>query len=421
MIDDTAFLDLAVALGIGLLIGAERERRKQEVAGASAAGIRTFAVVSMTGALSFLIGGAMLLAVCLVAVSLLVALGYWRTRDSSDAGLTTEAALLLTVLLGALAMQEPLLAAGCGVIAAILLAARTPLHHFVSSVLTEEEVRAALMLAGATLVVLPLLPDRPLGPFGALNPRAIWLVVVLVLAIGAAGHLATRALGARFGLPLAGLASGFVSSAATIGAMGARAQLSPALSGAASAGAVLSTVATLIQMGIVVAATSMATLVEMGPALGIAGIAAVLYGAIFTVRALREAPLEAPVQGEAFSLRTALLFAGMVSIVMVCAAALQATFGDAGLLLGAALAGLVDTHAAAISVAALVASGHLEPQAAVIPILAALSTNTVTKIVLAFSGGGRAFALRVAPGLVLVVFCAWAGALLVPSGAAPGH
>lgn len=419
--DDTVLLDLAVALGIGLLIGAERERRKQEVAGASAAGIRTFAVVSMSGALAFLIGGAMLLAVCVVAVSILVALGYWRTRDSSDAGLTTEAALLLTVLLGALSMQEPLLAAGCGVVGAILLAARTPLHHFVSSVLTQEEVRAALMLAGATLVVLPLLPDRPLGPFGALNPRAIWLVVILVLAIGAAGHLATRTLGARFGLPLAGLASGFVSSAATIGAMGARARLTPALSGAASAGAVLSTVATLIQMAMVVGATSMPTLVEMGPSLGIAGLAAVLYGAVFTLRALREAPQEAPVQGEAFSLRTALLFAAMVSIVMVCAAALQATFGDAGLLLGAAVAGLVDTHAAAISVAALVASGHLEPQAAVIPILAALTTNTVTKIALALSGGGRAFTLRVAPGLLLVAFCAWAGALLVPSGAVLGR
>ena len=124
-------------------------------------------------------------------------------------------------------MQQPVLAAGMAVGVAALLAARTPLHHFVRSVLTEREVNDAMIFAGATLVVLPLLPDQALGPYGALNPRSIWIVVILVMAISAAGYVLVRILGARFGLPLAGFASGFISSTATIGAMGARVQKSP--------------------------------------------------------------------------------------------------------------------------------------------------------------------------------------------------
>lgn len=178
--------------------------------------------------------------------------------------MTTEVALIFSVLVGGLAILSPGVAACVGVVVAILLAARTPLHHFVSQVLTPDEVREALILAGATLVVLPLPPDRAMGPFQALNPRSVWVVVVLVLAIGAADHIAVRALGARWGLPLAGLASGFILSTATIGAMAGRAA---ALS-AAVAGAVLSTVATIVQVTLVIAVTSLPTLrVMAGPLL----------------------------------------------------------------------------------------------------------------------------------------------------------
>ena len=111
----------------------------------------------------------------------------------------------------------------------MLLAARTKLYAFVRSVLIEDEVRDGLIFAGATLVVLPLLPDQAVGPYGSLNPRAIWIIVILVMAIGAAGHISIRLLGAYAGLPIAGFASGFVSSTATIGAMGARAPCSAPL------------------------------------------------------------------------------------------------------------------------------------------------------------------------------------------------
>ena len=200
-------LNLAVALGIGLLIGAERERRKGQGPARAPAGIRTFSVVSLAGAISVMVGGALVLAVTVAGVAALTAVAYFRSRDE-DPGLTTEIALVLTALLGGLAMQQPALAAGIAVALAALLAARTPLHHFVRSVLTEAEVRDALIFAGATLVVLPLLPNQAMGPYDALNPRSIWIVVILVMAISAAGYILIRLLGARFGLPIAGLRSG---------------------------------------------------------------------------------------------------------------------------------------------------------------------------------------------------------------------
>ena len=403
-------LNLAVALGIGLLIGAERERRKGEGPARAAAGIRTFAVVSLAGATSVIAGGALVLAVTIAGVAALTAIAYFRSRDE-DPGLTTEIALVLTALLGGLSMQQPPLAAGIAVALAALLAARGPLHHFVRSVLTEAEVRDALIFAGATLVVLPLLPNQSMGPYGALNPRSIWIVVILVMAISAAGYILIRLLGARFGLPIAGFASGFISSTATIGAMGTRVRKSPGIITAAVAGAALSTVATIVLMSLVLAATSIATLRALSIPLICAGIAATAYGAGFTIRTLREKDMPDPQPGQAFSLPVALIFALTLSAVLIISAALRDWFGETGVIVAAAAAGFVDTHSAAIAVASLVAAGKMTAADAVFPVLAALTTNTISKMVFAWSSGSQSFALRLIPGLILVAGAAWAGAI----------
>jgi uncharacterized membrane protein (DUF4010 family) len=409
-----SLLNLVVALGAGLLIGAERERRKIEKETPWAAGIRTFAVASLAGAVAAGVGGWGLLAVAVVVISASDVLGRWRMRDAADPDLTTEAALVLTVLLGGLSITEPGAAAAVAVATALLLAARERVHHFVGAVLTEEEVRAALILGAAAIVVLPLLPNRPMGPFAALNPYSIWRLVVLVLAIGAAGHVAVRALGPRYGLPLAGLASGFVSSSATIGVMGARAKRTPDMLGAATAAAVLSTVATVVQMAVVVGAVSPSSLQALTPALGAAGVAAAVYGVVFTLSALRQKGAPDGEAGNAFSLVAALVFATTLSVVLLAAAALREWFGEAGAIAAAAVAGFVDTHSAGISIASLAASGRLTPAETVVPILAGFTTNTVTKMVVAVTTGGRAFAVRVIPGLVLVAVAGWAAALLAP-------
>ncbi len=292
---------------------------------------------------------------------------------------------------------------------AVLLAAKSRLHRFVGRSLTEAELHDALIFAAATLVVLPLLPDRAMGPYGAFNPRTIWIVVILVMAISAAGYVAVRVLGARFGLPLAGLAAGFISSTATIGAMGGRAARQGDVLAGAVAGAVLSTVATIIQMALVLGTTSMAALAALAAPLLCAGVAAVIYGAVFTLLALRQTAEPDVQRGHAFSLRTAFVFAATLSVVLVACAALQDQFGENGVIAAAALAGFADTHAAAISVAALVASGKLGASDALLPVLAGLSTNTLSKIILAASSGGWAYALRVIPGLLVVAAAAWAG------------
>jgi uncharacterized membrane protein (DUF4010 family) len=410
---DPVILNLAVAFGIGLLIGGERERRKGEGPSRAPAGIRTFTVTSLAGAISFMVGGEPLLAVTTAGVIALTALAYWRASED-DPGLTTEIALILTALLGGLSVRQPELAVGVGVAVAILLAARTPLHHFVRAVLTEGEVRDALTFAGATLVVLPLVPDRPLGPYGALNPHTIWIIVILVMAISAAGYVAVRMLGARFGLPIAGLASGFISSIATIGAMGARATKAPDVRAAAVAGAILSTVATIVQMAIVLAATSVVTLRTLSLPLICAGLAAVAYGAVFTILALRQQTDGPPQPGRAFNLSTALVFALTLSAILFASAALREWFGETGVIVAAAVAGFVDTHSAAISIASLVAAGKMNAADAVIPILAGLSTNTISKMIFTWISGGQAFAVRVIPGLILVALAAWAGGFHLP-------
>ncbi len=405
---DSVVVRIVVALGIGLLIGLERERRKGEGSDRAPAGLRTFAATSLAGAISFITGGALLLALVTGGIIVLTAIAYIRSC-SDDPGLTSEVALVLAVLLGGLAMQQPALAAGVAVALTVLLAARAALHDFVRSVLNESEIRDGLIFASATLVVLPLLPDQPLGPYGALNPRAIWIIVILVMAISAAGHISIRLLGPRGGLAIAGLASGFVSSTATIGAMGARAAKTPDLLGPALAGGVLSTVATIVQLFAVLGATSLPVLRAMSLPLLFAGLAAAIYGAIFTIRAMGDRRAAELKPGRAFSLPTALLLALTLSGVLVLSAALRDAFGETGLVIGAAVAGLADTHSPAVAAAALADSGKINVADAVIPILVALSSNTVIKIVVAWAAGGRTFALRLTPGLVFVIAAAWAG------------
>lgn len=402
-----------MALGVGLLIGAERERRNLSRAIRSNAGIRTFSAAALAGAVSYAVGGVAALSVTVACIGLLAAAAYWRLHEE-DPGLTTEIALVLTPLLGALAMDEPAYAAGAGVIVAILLAARAPLHRFVGSTLSAEEVRDGLILALIGLVVLPLAPDRAIGPYGALNPHMIVLAVTVFLAIGGAGHILVRALGPTAGLPLAGLAGGFVSSLATIAAMGTRAKMSPARLGPAIAGAVLSTIATIVQLAILLAVVSPAALRALAGSLAAGIVTAAIYGAVFTLFALRDGAPDGKDEDRAFSLQNAVMLAVLIAAAMAASAALRAWLGPSGLAAAALATGLVDAHAGALPPAMLVAAGDLAPGGAVIPILLALSANGVSKVAMAISGGRR-FATCVIPGIVLVSAAAWAGAWLQTS------
>jgi uncharacterized membrane protein (DUF4010 family) len=401
---------LAVALGIGLVIGAERERRKGEGPRRSAAGIRTFAIVSLLGAVIAMLGSEALLVTGALVVGAITVAAY-VLGEREDPGFTSEVALVLTYCLGAYAQHEPRIALATGICVAALLALRASLHRISSSVLTEQELRDALLFGVAAVVVLPLLPNHTIDPFGVVNPFTLWRLVVVLMAMSGAGYIAQRALGPRYGLALAGLGGGFVSSSATIAAMGARARADRGVLGPAVAGAAASTVSTFVQMAILVGTASPALLATLAWPLGAGGLTAAIYAVIQTVRAHR-AEADA-VKGRAFRLSTALLFGALVTVIGFASTLARSWFGSAGTVVTAAIAGLVDAHSSAAAIASMSASGQLHQQGAVLAVLLALTSNTLTKSVLAVTSGPRSFGLRVNIGLVLVLAATWLAALAI--------
>ena len=416
MIDNAVLLNLGVALGIGLLVGAERERSKSNVqtvngqADKTLAGIRTFTIASMLGAITSWMNFWLLFA-ALICVAMFAAVAFYVRRDER-LGLTTEISLLFTVILGALAMTAPILAASLAVSAAILLSAKEPIHGFVLGFVTQEELNDFLTLAGATLIILPLMPNEPMGPFNAINPRNLWIVVILVMAIGAFGHLVLRMIGDRIGLPLVGMVSGFISSIATISEMGNRSRQAPNLMGSAVAGAVFSSFSTILQITLILVAISQPTLKVLAIPLVFGGIAILLCGGALTLNLLEHSVADAGKVSQSFSVKTAFYLAGIIAIVLVASACLNQWFGQTGLIIVSAFVGLVDAHSPTVSVASFVASHKLLATEAALPILAAFTLNALSKAIAAVLSGGKEFARRVVPSLLIQVAAVWMGWLL---------
>ncbi len=400
---------LAIALGIGLVIGAERERRKGEGPVRVGAGIRTFTIVALLGGVVAALESEALLVVAALVVGAVAIVAYCL-GEREDPGFTTEVSLVLTYCLGALAQHQPLLALAAGLSVAMLLALRARLHRAVRTVVSEDELRDALLFGVAAVVVLPLIPDRTVDPLGVVNPFTLWRLVVVIMGMSAVGYIAQRAIGPRYGLALAGFGAGFVSSSATIAAMGARVRADPALLQPAVAGATASTVATFVQLAVLVGAAAPSLLATLAWPLAAGGAAAAGYAALQTWRARR---VEAtPVRGHAFKLSTAVLFAVLVTAIGFASALAHTWFGSAGAVTAAAVAGLADAHASAAAIASMTATGQIAPAAAVIAVLLAFSANTMTKLVLALTAGPRAYWMRVGLGLVLVLGATWSVALL---------
>jgi uncharacterized membrane protein (DUF4010 family) len=407
-VEEQLIVRLGAALAVGLLIGIERERSKGQGPRRAAAGVRTFTLIALTGAISLELGGLPTFLVIAGVVGVFAALSYVRSFRH-DPGLTTEVAMIVTLLLGGLALREPQVAGSLAVIVTIVLASRTRVHDWIHNVLTDEEVRDGLILAAAALVILPLLPDQPVDPWGVLDLRKLWTLAVLVMAINGLGYIAVRALGAKVGLAVAGFFSGFVSSTATIAAMGSRAREHAELRGSAVAGAAASSIATVIQLGIVVGLVSITTLEALLPSLLLSGLAAVAYAGLFMFRSARDTGQTNVPAGRPFSPKTALLFVLVVGMSLAISTALTSWLGDRGLLLATGISGLADSHASAISAASLAASGKTPVPLAAIAVLIGFSANAVSKMIVAFSLGERGFAFQLLPGIVLMVLAAWAG------------
>ncbi len=391
------WLSLSSALGLGLLIGLVRERAHAD-GPLAIAGLRTHALLALAGAVAALLGhGA--LPVALAAVAVLAALAYRATR-ADDPGLTGEVALLLTTLLGGLAVASPMLATALAVVVALLLYAKAPLHRFSRQLLTEREVSDGLMLLAAALVVLPALPDRGLGPFGAINPATVWKLVVLVMAVSALGHVCLRLVGSRWGLAVAGFFAGYVSSTAAVLGFGQRVRETPGLLRSAVAAALLANLASLSLCAPVLAAVSPAALAAVWPVLAAVG-GVLLGGGLLGLRMGRGEQAAPPAaESRMFRFGQALGFALVVATLTLVTAALSAWIGTQGAMVAAVLTASVEVHAAVATLAGQFARGALDPAQARAWMTALLGAGLVVKSAMAWVSGGRAYGLRVAAGLM---------------------
>lgn len=409
MTDSVNLIGLAAALGSGLLIGIERERRKGASANRALAGVRSFALVALSGALAQSIDVALTLVTALL-VAAMSAITYSR-NDAADIGMVTELALFLSFLLGVNAIANPAVSAGVAVLVASMLNLRAPLHHFVRVTLKSGELRDGLILAGAALVVWPLLPDNANGWLLGANPRRMWGLVVVLMTLQAGAHIAMRMTGPKMGLALTGLASGFVSSVAATASMGRRCRDDPALLGACAAAALLSNIATYVLLLVVTLTIAPAQLPGLAPTIASALLATIAVSAN-SLRAAPPAARRSLRNGRVFSIRQALVFALILSSATALIAYAHTYLGAAAATVGALLVGLVDLHAAASSILSLADSGVLEPAAMRHILLFALAANTLSKLVAAGASGGMPFLCRVGGGLSLILLAACLPSLL---------
>lgn len=392
----------AVALGIGLLIGLERERVKGTGQRRKAAGIRTFALLALVGASAASIGDmALLMAGIFVTAAMIVS--YGRT-SAADPGLTTEVAMLATFLLGAMALGKPGQAGALGIVVTLLLHSKTRLHTFATRLLSGQEVHDLLFLSLSAFVILPLLPDHPVDPWNALNPRRLWMLAVAMMGVTALGYFSLKMLGSRVGLAIVGLAGGFVSSTATIAAMGERAKAAPELVPAAASAALMSNVGTIVQLVVVIGTFSLALLQQLAWPLAAAGAVAVMAALAANKRSFAE-PID--IDGfygkRIFEPLHAFGFAGLLAGVMLLAAWLRSVLGESSAIWVLGASGLVDVHAAAASAAQLESAASIASTQAEYGLLAAFGANSLLKCLMAWLKGGSAYALRVAPGIVLML------------------
>jgi uncharacterized membrane protein (DUF4010 family) len=384
-------ITFAVSAGIGLLVGLERERKPS-----AKAGVRTFTLIALLGTLAGLLGeatgtawplaaGALCITGALVAASL-------ADRDAlgDDGGTTTVIAAVAVFFLGAAnyyGYRTLAVALGVGITA--LLYFKAELEGF-SQKLTGQDIRSVLQFAVLTAVILPLLPDRPLGPYGVLNPFQVWLMVVLVAAVSLAGYVAWRLTLGRRGLLLTGVLGGLVSSTATTVVTARQVRAGSQVPAAAILVILLANATmlarVLVLVGVVAPAALPRALLLLSPAL-----AAALAGVAWRFRAAASSP---PAGEAAFrnptQLTTAFGFGVVYALILLLAAWANDVLGARGVVALAAVSGLTDVDAITLSSLRLAGEGALTQRVALTAVGVAVAANFVFKAATAASLGGAA-------------------------------
>ncbi len=390
------------ALGIGLLVGMERERRPD-----SAAGLRTFALVAMLGCLFALLGektgGPWALVTGLLVISLaMVASNFSSRQEEQYRGFTSEAAIIVTYGLGAAVwFGYATLAVMLAITTTVLLYFKAELRN-ISDRMTPRDINSILQFAVLSLVILPILPSQDFGPFNAINPRQIWWMVVLISGLALAGYMALRIIGARHGAAVLGIFGGLASSTATTMMFSRHASDHPDLVRMAGIVILIANVMVMIRLGLVagvVAPTLVAPIATVFACGIVPGVAMALYGWKI-LSAAGELPM--PEVKNPTELRIAVSFGLLYAVVLLASAWLQDIAGNKGLYIVALASGLTDADASVLSTLRLYNLETVPRGEAVIAVTLALMSNLMFKIGLVVSIGGGRLARHTLPGLLAI-------------------
>lgn len=388
---------VALALAIGFLVGVERGWHAREVAeGGRTAGLRTYALTGLLGGVAGLLGTTLgawaFLGVALPYAAAFTWFKYAEQAEDHDHSVTGVVAALLVFALGAYAVVgDWRIAAVSAVVTAGLLAFKSVLHEWLQS-LTWPELRGALVLLAMSVIVLPLLPNRGLGPYGAINPHELWLLTIVLAGVSFVAYVLVKALGPSRGLVAASLAGALVSSTAVTLNVARVARQDPAqvrlaagcalLAGGVMALRILAIVATLAPALVVALAAPLGAFAAVSTVTGLA----VIGSKGWATGSAAAWPMKSP-----FDFGLVAKLALVLGAVMAAARVLSAVFGAAGLLPLSAVAGLVDVDAVALASARMAQNEGLAAAVAVQAILIAAASDSGSKSVLGLAIGGRRF------------------------------
>jgi len=402
-------LDLFIALGIGLLVGLQKERTASPLAG-----LRTFALVSVVGAVTAILSsttGPWVIVAALVAIAALMVLGNVMSmrKGDIDPGQTTEVAIILTFLIGALVVVGPReIAIVAGATLAMLLHLRDEMKGWVRR-LSDRDVRAIMQFVVVSLIVLPVLPDETYGPYDVLNPREIWWMVVLIVGLNLIGYGAFRLMSERAGSILLGVLGGVVSSTATTMSYARHTKQNERASAAAVVIIWIASGMVFVRVLVEIGAVAPGLLPFAAGPLAIM-LAVFALGATLAWRrgsASGESPLQPTNPSE---LKPAILFALLYAVVSLAIAAARDVLGITGMFAAAAIAGLTDVDAITLSTSQLVSRQVIDPDTGWRLILVATLSNMVFKFALVASLGSRSLAKPLSRLFTLGII---AGALLI--------
>lgn len=388
---------MLVSLAIGLLLGVERQR-SQRADERLFAGIRTFPLLVLTGHLGGLAaqqGMSHVPAAVLLAVGALAVSSYLRSAGS-HAGATTEATAILAPLLGVLvAAGQAVLALSIAVLVTLLLTLKAPLHRIAGAV-SEEEIVAILKFGIVSVVLVPLLPSEPMGPYGALVPRHVGVVVVILCAVSLGGYLLVRLLGSGVGWPLAGAVGGLVSSTAVTLSLSGKARAAPELARPLALGVLLASTVLYLRGLFLVALFDRPLATHLAPRLLLLLAVGALAAAVLARSAGGGAGSRVAL-GNPVELGHAVALGVIFAAILVAARVAQAQLGRAGLWSAGLLGGFVDVDAVAVAAARLRQQGHASLEAAGGSYLLATLANLLVKGGISFFVGGSRFGRLLLP------------------------